>query len=105
MIQVDGVQGYDKDQIALVTLDLSNFPIRVPVILWTPTISCIINVIKEKEIDALATPWVNAHVAYLLAVQWATATIEDAKSVEPDPSDYDEIVITKEAKIIDAFSS
>ena len=36
-VQVDGVQGYDEDQIALVILDLSNFAVRVPVIwelLW-----------------------------------------------------------------------
>ena len=62
------VQGYDKDQIALVILDLSNFAAWVPVILGTPTISNVVNVIKEKEIDALAMPWVNALVAYLLAV-------------------------------------
>ena len=50
-IQVDRVQGYDEDQIALVILDLSNFVAWVPVILGTPTISHIVNVIKE-EIDA-----------------------------------------------------
>ena len=38
-IQVDGVQGYDEDQRALVMLDLSNFVAWIPVILWTPTIS------------------------------------------------------------------
>ena len=36
--QVDGVWGYNEDQIALVILDLSNFAARVPVILGTPTI-------------------------------------------------------------------
>ena len=50
-------------------------------------------------------PWVNAWVAYLLALQQATATIEDGEPEESDPSDYDEIVTTKEAKTIDAFSS
>ena len=74
-VQVDGVQVYDEDKIALVIPDLSNFVAQVPIILETPTISCIINMIKEKEIDALAIPWANAQVAYLLAVQWATATI------------------------------
>ena len=29
-VQVDGVQGYDKDQIALVIPDLSNFPAQNP---------------------------------------------------------------------------
>ena len=38
-VQVDGVQGYDEDQIALVILDFSNFATRVPIILGTPTIS------------------------------------------------------------------
>ena len=55
-VQVDGVQGYDEDQIALVILDLSNFTAWVPVILRTPMISHAMNVIREREIDALATP-------------------------------------------------
>ena len=37
-VQVDGARGYDKDQIALIILDFSNFVVRVPVILGTPTI-------------------------------------------------------------------
>ena len=37
-VQVDGVWGYDEDQIALVILDFSNFATRVPIILGTPTI-------------------------------------------------------------------
>ena len=56
------------DQIALIVLDLSNFVAQVPVILGTPMIGHILNVIREKEIDAPVTPWVNAHKAYLLAV-------------------------------------
>ena len=104
-VQVDGVQGYDEDQIALVIPDLSNFVVWVPVILGTPTISHLVNMIKEKEIDALAMPWVNAWVAYLLAVWWATATIEDSKPGESDPGDCNEIVTTKDTKTIDAFSS
>ena len=104
-VQVDGLQGYDEDQIALVIPDLSNFVVQVPVILGTPTISCVVNMIKEKERDALAMPWVNAWLAYLLAVQWDTVTIEDGKPEESDPSDYDEIVTTKEAKTTDTFSS
>ena len=38
-VQVDGVWGYDEDQIALVILDYSNFTARVPVILGMYTIS------------------------------------------------------------------
>ena len=52
-VQVDRVQGYDEGQTALVILNLSNFTAQIPVILGTPTISCVINVMKEAEIDAL----------------------------------------------------
>ena len=38
-VQVDGVWGYDEDQIALVIPDFSNFAARVPVIFGMPTIS------------------------------------------------------------------
>ena len=38
-VQVDRVQGYDEDQIALVILDFSNFVAQIPVILGTPIIS------------------------------------------------------------------
>ena len=37
-VQVDRVQGYNEDQIALVIPDLSNFVAQVPVIVGTPTI-------------------------------------------------------------------
>ena len=38
-VQVDGVWGYNEDQIALVIPDISNFAARVPIILGMPTIS------------------------------------------------------------------
>ena len=104
--QVNRVQGYDKDQIALVIPDLSNFVAWVPIILGTPMISHIINVIKE-EIDKLAMTWVNDWVAYLLAVWWATATVEDDKDVagKSNLSEYDEVVTTKDTEITDVFLS
>ena len=67
-VQVDGVQGYNDDQITLVVPDLSNFVKRIPIILGTPTLSCIVNVMKEREIDALAIPWANARVVHVLSV-------------------------------------
>ena len=41
-VQVDGVWGYDEDQIALIILDHSNFATRVPAILGTPTIGRVV---------------------------------------------------------------
>ena len=67
-VQVNRVQGYNEDQIVLVVPDLLNFTDRIPIILGTTTISCIINVMKEREIDALVMPWVNARVTNLLSV-------------------------------------
>ena len=106
-VQVDGVQGYDEDQITLVVPDLSNFVTQVPVILGTPMIGHFVNVIKESEMDTLATSWVNTHVAYLLVVQWVTAILEDDKVTTRvlDSTEYDEVVTTKGSKMIDAFSS
>ena len=37
-VQVDRVWGYDEDEIALIIPDFSNFVVRVPIILGTPTI-------------------------------------------------------------------
>ena len=68
-------------------------------------ISHVVNVIKEKEIGTLVIPWVNAQVAYLLVVRQATAMREDGNPEELDSNDYDEIVTTKEAETVDAFSS
>ena len=62
------VQSYDEDKIALVIPDLSNFMAQIPVILGTPTISWIVNMIKEVEVDALVILWENARVVHLLSV-------------------------------------
>ena len=66
---MDRVWGYDEDQIALIIPDFSNFATRVPVILETPTIGQVVNVMREVEMDALAMPWANARAAHLLAVR------------------------------------
>ena len=105
-VQVDKVQGYDEDQIALVILDLSNFAAWIPVILGTTTISHVINVMKEKEIDALAMPWANARVAHLLLVhRMATVKVGDEFMEETSSDDYDEVVFTWNVETIEAFSS
>ena len=53
-VQVEGVKGYNKDQVALVVPDSTAFGLRVPVTLGTPTINQIVNIIKEGEIDELS---------------------------------------------------
>ena len=104
-VQVDGVQGYDEDQIALVILDLSNFVAQIPVILGTPTISQVVNVMKEVEIDTLAMPWANARVAHLLLICRMTAVeVGDSTEEESSSDGYDQVMFTQNVETVDAFS-
>ena len=105
-VQVDRVQGYDEDQIVLVIPDLSNFAARIPVILGTPTISHIVNVMKEKEIDALAMPCANARVAHLLTVcRMTVVKVGDEFTEKASSDEYDEVVFTQNVETIETFSS
>ena len=104
--QVDGVQGYDKDQIALVILDLSNFVAQILVILGTPTISQVVNVKKEAEVDALAMPWANARVAHLLLVhRMMPMEVGDGQKEEVDVDGYNQLMYTQNVETIEPFSS
>ena len=105
-VQVDRVQGYDKDQLALVIPDLSNFAAWIPIILGTPTISWVVNVMKEAEIDTLATLWAYARVAHLLLVRrMTTMEVGDGIVEEPNPDGYDQVMFTQNMKTIEPFSS
>ena len=74
-VQVEGVQGYDKDQVALVIPNSTNFGSWVLVTLGTPTINWIINVIKESAIDELAASLNGSRIFHLLASHWAELSI------------------------------
>ena len=63
-VKVLGVQGYDKDQIAIVMDDPGMT--EWPVILGTPTLYHVIEVIKESEISKLAVPWASSRVSWLM---------------------------------------
>ena len=105
-VQVDGVGGYDEDQIALVILDFSNFATRVPIILGTPTIGQVINVLKEAEMDALAMPWVNARAAHLLAV-WRMTPVEVGNGQEEgcNTDEDNPLMYTQKAETLEPISS
>ena len=94
-VQVDGVQGYAKDQMALVIPDPSNFVAWIPVILEAPTIGLVINMMKEVEVDVLAMPWVNARIAHLLLVhRMVTVEVGDGLKEELNPDGYDQLMYT-----------
>ena len=57
---------------------------QIPIILGNPTISCVVNVMKEREIDALVMPWVNARVVHLLSMHKVVATVVEDQTSESD---------------------
>ena len=103
-VQVDGVWGYDEDQIALVIPDFSNFATRVPIILGTPTIGQVINMMREADMDALAMLWVNARTPHLLAV-WRMTPVEVGKDQEEgyDTDKDSPLMYTQKAETLEPF--
>ena len=57
-VQVEGVLGYDEDQVAFVVDDpTTTFGLRVPVVLGTPTINRVVAVMKESEMHSTPPEW------------------------------------------------
>ena len=56
-VQVEGVPTYGEDQVFLVIDDNSAYSRRVPVILGTPTINCVVMVMKESEMSTAPPEW------------------------------------------------
>ena len=63
-VNVPCVQGYDEDQVTIVMDDPDMS--ECPVILGTPTIYRVMEVIKESEISKLAVPWASSRVSWLM---------------------------------------
>ena len=102
---MDRVQGYDKDQIALIILDFSNFAVRVPIIMGTPTIGRVINVMREAEMDALAMPWANARAAHILAIRRMMPVEVGNDQEEGYNTDQDSLVMyTQKVETLEPFS-
>ena len=56
-VQIDGISGYNEDQVVLMAHSSAKFSHHLPIILGTPTMEQVIATLKESEIDRLATPW------------------------------------------------
>ena len=63
-VKVPGIAGYDEDQIAIVMDDPGMTEWLV--ILGTPTIYRVMEVIKESEISKLAVPWASSQISWLM---------------------------------------
>ena len=65
-VQIDGISGYDEDQVMLIACSSAKFAHKVPIILGMPTTDWAIATLKESEIDELATPWACVRKSTLL---------------------------------------
>ena len=63
-VQVEGVPSYGEDQVFLVIDDNSAYSRRVPVILGTPTINCVVMVMKESEMSTAPPEWQYSRHSY-----------------------------------------
>ena len=106
-VQVEGVKGYNKDQVALVVPDLTTFGSRVPVTLGTPIINWIMNVIKESEIDELSLSLNGLRISHLLAGCKVELSLKNGTTTSPIPclTDLNEAVKTTKWEEIEAFLS
>ena len=92
-VKVPCVQGYDEDQIAIVMDDpgMSEWP----VILGTPTIYWVMEVIKESEISKLAVPWASSQVSWLMRdiqARLSQVVVNDVANKPISPLNVDEVV-------------
>ena len=68
-VQVREIAGYDEDVIFLIVPNSSDFSKRVLLVIGTCTLSCMVNVIKENELDMLSPPWVVVCASRLLSIR------------------------------------
>ena len=92
-IKVPGVEGYDEDQITIVMDDLGMT--EWPVILGTPTLYRVMEVIKESEISKLAVPWASSRVSWLMRdilAKLGQVVVNDIANKPITPLHVDEVV-------------
>ena len=92
-VKVPCVQGYDEDQIAIVMDDPGMT--EWPVILGTPTLYCIMEVIKESEISKLAVPRASSRVSWLMRdvqANLSQVVVNDVANKPIAPLHVDEVV-------------
>ena len=92
-VKVPCVQGYNEDQIAIVMDDpgMSEWL----VILGTPTLYHVMEVIKESEISKLAVPWASSQVSWLMRdvqAKLGQVVVNDVANKPILPLNVDEVV-------------
>ena len=92
-VKVPGVEGYDEDKIAIVMDDPGMT--EWPVILGTPTLYRVMEVIKESEISKLAVPWASSRISWLMRdvlAKLGQVVVNDIANKPIAPLHVDEVV-------------
>ena len=92
-VRVPCVKGYNEDQIAIVLEDPEMKD--CPVVLGTPTLFRVMEVIKESEISELAVPWANSRLSWLMRgmhVKMSQLQVKDVANKPIAPLSVDEVV-------------
>ena len=108
-MQINGISGYNEDQVVLMAHSSAKFAHHVPIILGTPTRQKVeaIMTLKESEIDRLATPWACVRKSTLLqAATTQVAAIRADVTTEPiDVTGYEEPIHLLTAEIVEPFET
>ena len=87
------VHGYNEDQVAIVMDDPDMS--ECPVILGTPTLYRVMEVIRESEISELAVPWASSCISWLMRDMQAKlgqTVVNDVANNPISPLNVDEVV-------------
>ena len=106
-VQIEGISGYNKDQVALVAHSSAKFAHHIPIILGTPTMDWAIKTLKESEIDKLATLWACVRKStLLLAATTRVAAVRADVTMKPiDIMGYEEPVCILAAEVVEPFET
>ena len=103
-VKVPCVWGYDEDQVTLVMDDPEMS--ECPVILGTPTLYWVMEVIKESEISKLAVPWASSQLSWLMRDVMAKlghVVINDVANKPIAPLNVDEVVRVASKCVVPPF--
>ena len=110
-VQIEGIPSYNEEQVALVVDDESAFARKVLIILGTPMLPCVINCMKESEMEKAPPEWENVCLGY----EVHNRLYSHQAHVEPDepfptntgqdPTDLDQVVKLVKPVMVPAFSS
>ena len=92
-VWVPCVKGYNEDQIAIVLEDPEMKD--CPVVLGTPTLFRVMEVIKESDITELAVPWANSRLSWLMRgvhAKMSQLQVNDVANKPIAPLSVDEVV-------------